>query len=30
MYYASMGRYDEAIQLAKLSLKNIMKVVGAA
>lgn len=30
MYYASIGRYDEAIQLAKLSLKNIIKVVGAA
>jgi len=30
MYHASGGRYDEAIPLAKLSLKNTMKVVGAS
>jgi hypothetical protein len=28
MYYASIGKYEEAINLAKLSLKNIMKVLG--
>jgi hypothetical protein len=28
MYYASVGKYDESIKLAKLSLKNIIKIVG--
>lgn len=28
MYYASLGKYEDAIQLAKLSLKNITKVLG--
>lgn len=28
MYNASIGKYDESIQLAKLSLKNIIKVLG--
>jgi hypothetical protein len=30
MYYASVGKYEESIQLAKLSLKNTIKIVGAA
>ena len=29
MYYASIGQYDQSIQLARLSLKNIIKVSGA-
>ncbi len=28
MYYASTGQYNESIQLAKMSLKNIIKVLG--
>lgn len=28
MYYASVGKYESSIQLAKLSLKNIIKIVG--
>ncbi len=28
MYNASLGKYDDAIQLAMLSLKNIGKVLG--
>ncbi len=29
MFNASLGKYEEAIQLAKLSLKNISKVLGS-
>ena len=29
IYYASIGQYSQAIQFAKLSVKNIMKVCGA-
>lgn len=29
MYYASVGKYEQAIQLAKSSLVNIVKVLGA-
>lgn len=28
MYHASIGQYDQATQLARLSLKNSMQVVG--
>ena len=29
MYYASVGKYDHSIQLARMSLKNVMKVLGS-
>jgi hypothetical protein len=28
MYHATVGKFEDAIQLAKLSLKNITKVLG--
>ena len=28
MYFASVGKYDNSIQLAKLSVKNIAKILG--
>ena len=28
MYYASIGDYDQAVQLSRLSLKNISEVAG--